>query len=456
MNNRFPKFTHLLAILGYFFLFTIPFSLLINYFKGGYKTFGMFLAYVFPMLLTIWATRKTFNRYGKINYKPSHLQLIPFIILGAYAFLIVGEFTVYLLPESSGWLKEIEEQLAKQMESLFSDRISGFLMIAVAAPILEETLFRGIILKAMLKKYTPWKAIIISAVAFGVFHLNPWQFLYATVIGIYLGYIYWKTRSLFYPILIHFLLNGTAFIVGQYQNPEDGITEVLSDEMKYGMFVFTVIALVIIWFFYRYFEKYFKEQKQTIYVATGNKHKLLEIKNIIKQNIDFKPISELGHKTELIETGTDLKANALQKLRQISVPYDEDVIADDTGLEVESLNGSPGVYSARYAGENASYEDNVNKLLEEMKDKTNRNAQFRTIIALSDGNKEITFEGIIKGQIAETPRGTNGFGYDSVFIPEGYNKTFAEMTDKEKNSISHRARALEKLKEYLVSVHKNN
>ena len=447
-KKPFPTLLHFLVILGYVFLFTIPFSFLVKTFPKNYKALGSLLAYVFPLILTIWATRKTFDRRGKLNYKPSHFEILPLVIIGAFAFLIVGEFTVFLLPEPSGWFKKLFDALNNQMKTLFDDKISGFLMVAVAAPILEETLFRGVILKALLKKYQPWKAILISALAFGIFHMNPWQFLYATVIGMFLGYMYWKTKSLFYPILIHFILNSTAFIAAQYQDPSKDVTDIITNEMKYGMFMMTSVSLIIIWFGYRYFEKYFSKYKRTIYVATGNKHKLFEINKINKEKLNFLPISELGHQTELRETGTTLKENALQKMRQIAIPYDVDVMADDTGLEVEALQGRPGVYSARYAGENTTYEDNVKKLLEEMKGEENRKAKFRTVIALSDGNKELTFEGEIKGKITNEPRGTNGFGYDSVFMPDGYNITFAEMSDNEKSKISHRARALEKLKKY--------
>ena len=155
----------------------------------------------------------------------------------------------------------------------------------------------------------------------------------------------------------------------------------------------------------------------------------------------------MGFEGKLRETGKTLEANALQKVRQIADPYDVDAIADDTGLEVDALNGSPGVYSARFAGENASYEDNVQKLLEEMKEVENREAQFRTVVAYSKDNKEHIVSGVVKGHITTEPRGAGGFGYDSVFVPEGYTQTFAEMGETEKNKISHRAIALQKLKE---------
>ncbi len=447
-HKKFPKYIHFLAIIGYFFLFSLPFSF-VGTLPDKYKTFGMLLGYVIPMILTIFATRKTFNREGFPSFKFTHKNIFFLIILGAFAFLVVGQSTILLLPEPTGPLKKLLEELNRAMESIFKDRISGYIMIAVAAPLLEEILFRGIILKALLKKYKPWKAILISAIIFGIFHLNPWQFLYATVLGIYLGYLYWKTKSLFYPILVHWLLNSTAFIVGQYQNPSESLSPSFTDKEITGLILLGIISLISIYFLYRYLENYFLHFPKKLVVATGNPHKIQEIKNIIPSNIELTDLKSLGHSTELKETGSTLKENALQKMRQIAYPYDADVIADDTGLEVEALNGAPGVFSARYAGEGASYQDNVEKLLKALEGKENRNAQFRTVIALSDGPKEIVFEGIVKGKIAAKQKGERGFGYDSVFIPEGSNKTFAEMTEEEKNKISHRGKALEKLKKYL-------
>jgi len=447
-NRKFPKFSHYLIILGYFILFSLPFSAF-AVLPDKYKTIGMLLSYIIPMILTIYATKKTFNKQGFPSFEFKHKELLVFVIIGAFAFLIVGESTVLLIPEPTGVFKELFEQLNQAMKTLFNDKIAGYIMVAIAAPLLEEILFRGIVLRALLKKYSPWKAIIISAVFFGIFHLNPWQFLYATVLGIYLGYIYWKTKSLFYPILIHWLLNSTAFIFGQFQDPTENISTVLTGKEKIGMFILVIISMAVIYFLYQYFEKYFSKVPREWVAATGNPHKIKEIENILPDDIKISDLKTFGHKEELKETGKTLKENALQKMRQIAYPYDVDAMADDTGLEVEALNNAPGVYSARYAGEKASYEDNVKKLLKEMEGKENRKAKFRTIIALSDGPKEWLFEGEVEGKIAAEPRGDRGFGYDSVFIPEGYDKTFAEMTDEEKNKISHRAKALEKLKNYL-------
>ncbi len=457
MNNKnFPNFLHFLLILLLYVLFSIPFSLLVMAFPAKFKVLGMLIAYIFPLVLTIWSVRKIFDKRGKLNYKPGHFRLLPVVIAGAYAFLVVGEFFTLLLPEPTGFLKDIYDSLTESMKILFQDKISGFIMIAVAAPVLEETLFRGVILKSLLKKHQPWKAILYSAIAFGIFHLNPWQFLYATVVGIYLGYIYWKTKSLFYPILIHFMLNATSFVAGQYYDPDQNLEDILSAEYKTGFLLWVIIALTVIYFVYKYLDNYFSNEKPVFYMATGNSHKIDEINAILGNKIQTKSIKELGHNVDLYETGTTLEANALQKMRQISIPYDVDVIADDTGLEVEALDGAPGVYSARYAGNQATYQENVDKLLEKMRNKENRKARFRTIVAVSDGNKEKTFEGIINGKIIDEPRGDGGFGYDSIFVPDGYDKTFAEMTPEEKNKISHRAMALQKLKDYFEDNNKYN
>ena len=152
---------------------------------------------------------------------------------------------------------------------------------------------------------------------------------------------------------------------------------------------------------------------------------------------------------EVVEDKSTLKGNALKKAHYVSRVTGLPALSDDTGLEVEALNGEPGVYSARYAGKHASYQDNVNKLMRELADSTNRKAQFRTVVALADGRKEYTFEGICTGQITTEERGSKGFGYDPVFLPDGYEKTFAELDSAIKNDISHRGKAVQKFVEFL-------
>ena len=449
MKNKFPTIWHLAVILLYFILFTLPFSLLQGIVPKSFTAWMMLLAYVIPMYLTIWATRRTFNKKGKLNFKPDDWALLPLVIIVAYAFLIVGEFTIFLLPEPSGFWKKIFDMLNQTMEEVFNNRIAGFLMVAVAAPFLEETLFRGIILKALLKKYNPYMAILISAIAFGIFHMNPWQFLYATVLGLFLGYMYWKTRSLFYPVIIHMILNGTAFFAAQFSDMKatEGLAEHLTGEDLQKYLILVTISLAIIVSAWYFFEKYFAQTPKELFLATQNPHKITEIKQILPDNYQLKSLKDLDFEGKLKETGSTLEENALQKVRQITIPYDVDAIADDTGLEVTTLNGAPGVYSARYAGKNATYEENVQKLLDEMKGVENREAQFRTVVVYSKDNKEYVVSGVIKGHITTEPRGTGGFGYDSVFVPDGYSQTFAEMGETEKNKISHRAIALQKLKE---------
>jgi len=165
-----------------------------------------------------------------------------------------------------------------------------------------------------------------------------------------------------------------------------------------------------------------------IVFATNNKHKLEEIKSILKDKFEIISLKELGFEGDIPETGVTLKENASQKSHYIHDRYGVNCFADDTGLEVEALNGEPGVYSARYAGENCSYDDNVNKLLKELGDETNRKASFKTVISLIYDDKEYIFEGKVDGIITKEKHGDGGFGYDPVFLPDGYDQTFAEMS----------------------------
>jgi XTP/dITP diphosphohydrolase len=183
--------------------------------------------------------------------------------------------------------------------------------------------------------------------------------------------------------------------------------------------------------------------------ATNNAHKLNEVRAIAGARFSIISLKELGCFDEIPETGTTLNVNALQKATYIHNKFHCNCFADDTGLEIEALDGRPGVYSARYAGEHCSFQDNVKKVLHELQGVANRKACFRTVIALILEEKNYFFEGKIEGEIINTEKGTKGFGYDPVFRPLGYDKTFAEMTDEEKNSISHRALAVKKLNDFL-------
>ena len=192
--------------------------------------------------------------------------------------------------------------------------------------------------------------------------------------------------------------------------------------------------------------------KNKLVFATNNVHKLSEVKDIVSGNIHIISLAEIHCSEDIPETAATLEGNALLKARYIKQQYGYDCFADDTGLEVEALDGAPGVYSARYAGLVHDSRDNILKLLHELTGKTNRKARFRTVIALILGNKEYLFEGIVAGQIIESLRGTSGFGYDPVFVPNGYTETFAEMGEAVKNTISHRAKAVHKLAEFLSAV----
>ena len=183
--------------------------------------------------------------------------------------------------------------------------------------------------------------------------------------------------------------------------------------------------------------------------ATNNKHKLEEVRAILGNKIEILSLNDIDCHDDIPETADTLEGNALIKARYIYEKFGVDCFADDTGLEVEVLNGEPGVYSARYAGEECNPEANMYKLLQNLTGKNNRNAQFRTVIALIIKGEEKLFNGIVKGSISNEKMGNAGFGYDPIFIPEGFSESFAQMTSDMKNSISHRYRATEELSNYL-------
>jgi XTP/dITP diphosphohydrolase len=183
--------------------------------------------------------------------------------------------------------------------------------------------------------------------------------------------------------------------------------------------------------------------------ASNNEHKIREIHALLGTDFSLRRLEEIGCNEELPETGHTLEENALQKAMFVCSKYGVPCFADDTGLEVEALNGEPGVYSARYAGEQRNPEDNIRLLLEKLNGVSNRKARFRTVIALVAPEGHRLFEGEVHGEIAREKRGDLGFGYDPVFVPGGFSKTFAEMTLEEKNAISHRSIALQKMVNYL-------
>ncbi len=193
-----------------------------------------------------------------------------------------------------------------------------------------------------------------------------------------------------------------------------------------------------------------------IVFATNNAHKLSEIRSILGAEFQVLSLADIGCHADIPETADTLEGNAMLKAQYVVDHYHVSCFADDTGLEVEALNGAPGIYSARYAGENHDSEANMDKLLANLEEKNNRKARFRTVIALlitENGNTTYShlFEGIVNGSITYERHGSEGFGYDPIFMPEGYNQTFAQLGADIKNTISHRAKAVEKLAQFLLN-----
>jgi len=187
--------------------------------------------------------------------------------------------------------------------------------------------------------------------------------------------------------------------------------------------------------------------------ATNNAHKLAEVRSILEPQFKIISLEDLNCTDDIPETAQTLDGNALLKATWIHTKFGMDCFADDTGLEVDALGGEPGVYSARYAGEENNSYNNMSKVLTLLGDDTNRKARFRTVIALIQDKKNLFFEGRIEGDIALIPRGESGFGYDPIFVPQGYLLSFAQLSAEEKNQISHRALALHKLMDFLLHKH---
>ena len=189
---------------------------------------------------------------------------------------------------------------------------------------------------------------------------------------------------------------------------------------------------------------------EELVIATNNQHKVEEIRRALGNKIKLISLKDLGCREEIPEDGTTLKENAYQKAKYIWDKYKKNCFADDTGLMVDALDGAPGVYSARYAGEHCSFDDNIDLLLENMEGKTNRNAYFATVICLIQDGEPVYFEGKCEGCILTERYGRGGFGYDPIFMPKGYGESFAEISMEEKNKISHRGKATEKLIKHLL------
>jgi len=185
--------------------------------------------------------------------------------------------------------------------------------------------------------------------------------------------------------------------------------------------------------------------------ASNNKNKIKEIQSILNGSIQLLSLEDIGCHEDIPETADTIEGNAILKANYVTEKFGYDCFADDTGLEVHALNGEPGVYSARYAGEQKNADDNMNKLLDALKNQENRSAQFKTVIALNLNGEQHLFTGLAKGNITLNKTGNHGFGYDPIFKPENYSETFAELSAETKNKISHRARATEQLIDYLNS-----
>lgn len=197
---------------------------------------------------------------------------------------------------------------------------------------------------------------------------------------------------------------------------------------------------------------FIKTYKMQLVFATNNLNKLAEVQKMLPASIQLLSLKDINCFDEIEETATTLQGNAAIKANYITEKFGYNCFADDTGLEVEALQGAPGVYSARYAGESANAENNMQKLLTALENSSNRKAQFRTSICLNLNDKQYFFDGICNGEILKNKQGKEGFGYDPVFKPENHTKSFAEMTSEEKNKISHRGLAIKKLIEFLNTV----
>ncbi|KAB2859428.1 MAG: non-canonical purine NTP diphosphatase [Flavobacteriales bacterium] len=183
--------------------------------------------------------------------------------------------------------------------------------------------------------------------------------------------------------------------------------------------------------------------------ATNNKNKIKEIKHLLNNSLEILSLEDIQCFEDIPETSDTIEGNAIQKAQYVYENYGYNCFADDTGLEIEALNGEPGIYSARYAGEEKNPDMNMNKVLDKLKNISNRNARFKTVIALIVDGKTTCFEGIVEGEITHAKSGSEGFGYDPIFMPKGYNKTYSEMSLDIKNTMSHRAIATKKLIAFL-------
>ncbi len=402
------------------------------------------ISYTLSMILTVFLTTKIFGI--KIFLRENKIRPSTYILIISTYFFLLFSINLFLS------FFDVPEDFLQTMTDLIKrSPVVAFMVLVVAAPVLEEILFRRIILHFLLKKINPINAILISSLAFGLIHMNLWQGIAAFVMGMYFGYVYWKTKSLKTVVLLHLITNFLGFVSFYSMENNENPVDTMSTQTKS---VLILIFFVMFYLLFQQLKKSLNTYPSILYVATQNPHKLNEIRNILPSVVQIESLEKLGHNKPLQENGNTLEENSRQKAMQIVTTYGVDVIADDTGLEVEALDGQPGVFSARFAGEQATDAQNRQKLLKMLENQDNRNARFRTVITLSLGNLLKQFEGEIQGIIANEEKGSGGFGYDSIFIPSGYEKRFSEMTAEEKNSISHRANALKKLQTFLKHYYK--
>ncbi len=456
----FPRFEDLMGIFAIFLLLTIAVAIptvvvvvlghLDEIKNQEFKIRTLDLGWVFlssyliPMLLTIYLVIRHYKISPRFEFRPKYAGLLPYALVAWILLLFVEMGISYFLPDS-------QSKFQSMTRLILQHPVLMFFLISIAAPILEEMLFRGIILKYLLKKYRPLTAIILSAFIFGLFHMNIWQFVGAGLLGLLLGYMYWRSGTLFYSVLLHFLNNSLAFFTVWHFKTMEPEAMALHGSGQ-ALLLILVASLGAFLAFYG-MERYMKSRyHRVIYLASGNPHKLDEIRTLLPENIRLESMHALAPDIRLQETGKDLSANSLQKAMQLARRYAVDVLADDTGLEVDALNGAPGVHSARFAGADATDEQNRRKLLEALQGQDNRQARFRTVLTLNLGHRWFRFDGSVPGEILQAPRGEGGFGYDPLFRPENHEQSFATMSADEKNRISHRGQAVQKLVAFLKKI----
>jgi len=402
--------------------------------------FVMALVYALPLTVAIWWTLRRFG----IRLYPDFSLPPPKVFWGIVVLYIPLMWIVEII---SSFLPPTGKSLEAVLNFITDHPGWSFLTIVILAPLLEELLFRRIILHFLLKKYPPARAVVISALAFAFFHFNIWQGIGALILGLYLGYVYWRTRSYWMTVFLHFITNATGFWSIYIHQSLDSTASQVPWEARLA--ALTLSAALFYWGIRR-LDRLMARLPRTYYLASGNPHKIRELKALIPEGYRIRPMTDLGFEGPLPETGRTLEENSRQKALYLARLYGVDTLADDTGLETEALDGKPGVHTARFAGPDADDAKNRALLLEKLKEVDNRRARFRTVITLSEGHRVYQFEGKAEGHIARVPAGEGGFGYDPLFVPdEGDGRTYAEMTEEEKNRTSHRAKAVRQLVEFL-------